>query len=254
MAWPADLGWHLPEDFQPNRRTVLLIHGLESNIASMRPLQTAFERWGAQVIQFDFPNDGPIARSGDRLREALMEFQRLRPAVNLVVVVHSMGGLVARSAPEVPSDGPSCVSDLFLLGTPNGGSRLAQAQPWLELFTDVLPNLPRLHNISADGLGEAATDLEPGSRFFRLLNAHWSPGGVRYFCGIGCRSFLSDDERAGMERELTRIFDSRDVPDLTRRQLLDLLRSDELKDGKGDGAVTVRSRDSLRLAAKRCSI
>ena len=53
-AWPSDLGLHVPDDFQPSRRTVLLIHGLESRAASMRPLQTAFGRWGVQAYSLTF--------------------------------------------------------------------------------------------------------------------------------------------------------------------------------------------------------
>jgi pimeloyl-ACP methyl ester carboxylesterase len=246
-VWPAALGLHVPDHFRPSQRTVLLIHGLESKAANMRPLQAAFERWGIQVILFDYPNDGPLGKSGTRLRDELLQFSQCHPDTSVVVIAHSMGGLVARYALEMPGDKPQCVSDLFMLGTPNDGSRLARAQPWLELFGDVLPELPRLHDLAADGLGEAADDLDPRSPFLTALNAQRTPEGVRYFCVLGRKSFL-DDERASIERELVQLSERRMTPDASRRLMLDMLRADELKDGHGDGAVTLRS---ARLATAR---
>ena len=243
-AWPANLGLHVPSGFQASRRAVLLIHGLESRAQSLRRMRAAFEHWGVQVLIFDFPNDGPVARSGEHLRDALDRFAKQFPDVRLVIVAHSMGGLVARYALEMPGARPASVSDLFLLGTPNRGSRLASTQPYLELVADVLLRLPHPEDIMADGLGEAATDLQPGSRFLTTLNAASRARRVRYFVGMGRRSFVSDAMRSGLEREWERHCDARHVADEVRRAVLDVLQAEELRDGQGDGAVTL---DSARL-------
>ena len=243
-TWPANLGLHVPSGFQASRRAVLLIHGLESRAQSLKRMRAAFEHWGVQVVVFDFPNDGPIARSGDHLRDALNQFANQFPNARLVIVAHSMGGLVARYALEMPGAKPASVSDLFLLGTPNRGSRLASTQPYLELVADVLLRLPYPEDIMADGTGEAATDLQPGSRFLTTLNAAGRAKRVRYFVGMGRKSFLSDAVRTGLEREWERHCDARHVADDVRHAVLDVLQAEELRDGHGDGAVTL---DNARL-------
>jgi pimeloyl-ACP methyl ester carboxylesterase len=237
--WPAHLGLHVPKDFDSAKRTIVLTHGLEGGSTSLRPMQLAFERSGVQVVIYDFPNDGPIAWSGDRLSKELIDLATRYPSLRLVVVAHSMGGLVARYALETPGKNPGCVADLFLLGTPNQGSRLSGAQPWLEFLLDVLPRPLRLADALTDGLGEAADDLLPGSRFLTALNARERTAGVRYHSIIGRKSFVSDQQRVSIEKELKGILEQRGVPAEKQRGILDLVNAEELQDGHGDGAVTV---------------
>jgi pimeloyl-ACP methyl ester carboxylesterase len=239
--WPVKFGLHLPKDFDPARRTVLLTHGLEAGTESLRPMQMAFEHWGAQVLLFDFPNDGPIAWSGDRLSKELGELVERYPKMKLAVVAHSMGGLVVRYAVEMPGKNSGCVTDVFLLGTPNAGSRLASVQPWLEVFQEVLPQPHRLFDTVTDGLGEAADDLQPGSRFLAALNARGRAADVRYYSIMGRKSVVSENQRAVIEREMVEMFKRRTTPDDIQRRILDALRSDELREGRGDGAVALSS-------------
>ena len=246
--WPAHLGLHLPKDFDSSKRTILLTHGLEGGVASLRPMQLAFEHSGIQVAMFDFPNDGPIAWSGEHLSKCLSELAERFPPIRLAIVAHSMGGLVTRSALETPGKAPGCVTDIFLLGTPNQGSRLSLAQPWLELVLEVLPRPHHMLDAMTDGLGEAASDMQPGSRFLNALNARDRVPGARYHLIMGRKSFVSDDQRTSIAKELNRLFERRSVAAETRRAVLDLLHAEELQDGLGDGAVTLRS---ARLAGVR---
>jgi pimeloyl-ACP methyl ester carboxylesterase len=239
--WPVGLGLHIPAEFDPSRRTVLLIHGLGSGIAKLRPMQAAFERWGVQVLTFDFPNDGPIAWSGDRLSAELGKLVQQYPKVHLVVVAHSMGGLVARYVLETPSKNPGCVTDLFLLGTPNAGSRLAHAQPWLELIQTILPHPNHALDVLNDGLGEANDDLQPGSRFLSMLNAQARPTDIRYYSVMGRKPFLNEAQRSAAEAALDGAFEQRPVARGARDHVLGVLRSDEFREGRGDGAVALTS-------------
>ena len=95
-SWPSHLGIHLPKDFDSSRPTVLLTHGLEGDALSLQPMTMVFVRRGVQVATFDFPNDGPIAWSGDRLSTELKELVVHHPRLHVAIVGHSMGGLVAR--------------------------------------------------------------------------------------------------------------------------------------------------------------
>ncbi len=217
--WPEGLGLHVPTGFNPARKTVLLIHGLESNTETLTGWQTAFERLGAQVLLFDYPNDGPIAWSGRKLGEDLQRLRASHPRAEPVVVAHSMGGLVIRSCLETPGQDPGGVSSVFFVGTPHHGSHLAKYQPILEALSQQhAPQWQRL----ADGLGEAAEDLAPDSQFLRRLNGQRPPGGVRYYCLAGRKGgpegLLPAKEDAGLPR-----------------------RFDELRPGRGDGCVAVSS-------------
>ena len=239
--WPDEKGLHLPDGFDPDRRTMLLVHGLEADAADLKPFAKACVDTEVQALLFDYPNDGPIAWSGDRLRSELGDLCKRYERLKLVIVAHSMGGLVARYALEVADHAPTCVTDLFMLGTPNHGTRLAGAQESIELVRALPAGTLFSGENLRDGLGEAARDLRPGSEFLEELEAGRRPAGVRYYVAIGRRSFLAEEQRAAIERELTDFFRRRKVPEEFRQVVLDALASDELRDGRGDGAVAVAS-------------
>lgn len=240
MEWPDGLGLHLPsEKLDPSRRTVLLLHGLEGGAATLRPLQLALNRWDVQILIFEYPNDGPLAWSGDRLSQELKRLVVEHPQLRLVLIGHSMGGLVARYTLETKDKNPGCVTDLFMLGTPHQGSRLSHAQEWLELVQEVLPRPHRMMDSMRDGLGEASDDLYPGSKFLKALNAQSRPAGIHYYNGLGRKSFFSSEQLLAIERGITDLFERRSIPVAQQRKILEILRIEELQTGRGDGAVSL---------------
>lgn len=239
--WPPQMGLHLPKPLHPAKRSVLLIHGLESEGRHLRRIREAFEAAGVQVLWFDYPNDGPPAWAGKRLSEELKALAAEHPRLRLAIVAHSLGGLVARYALEMPGLDPGNVTDLVCLGVPHEGSTLAGMQDWLELVCEGLPAGLRFDTSVRSGLGEASADLRPGSRFLAELNRQPRPGRVRYHLAIGSRAILTDRECAAVKQDLARFLDARDVPASRRERLLTLIACDELRTGKGDGAVTIRS-------------
>lgn len=239
--WPEDKGLHLPGGFDPHRRTLLLIHGLEAEATDLERFAAACEHADVQMLSFDYPNDGPIAWSGDRLRADLAGVAKKQPRLRLAIVGHSMGGLVARHALEAADTPPPCVSKLFMLGTPNHGSRLAGGQAALELVLTLrglrLPGADLLK----DGLGEAAVDLRPHSKFLTALNARRRPVSPPYYHAIGRRSFLTEPQRAALAEELPQLLARKKAPADLRAAVAGALESDELRDGRGDGVVSVAS-------------
>ena len=120
---------------------LLFVHGTfsttEGGFGQLKPatLKTLHARYGGRVIAFDHPTiaDDPIENArqffeiaGDRKLE-------------LDVVCHSRGGLVARSIAERPGDledlatGIS-VRTIVLVGVPSNGTILAKAKYWDELL------------------------------------------------------------------------------------------------------------------------
>ncbi|HEV3004498.1 MAG TPA: alpha/beta fold hydrolase [Pirellulales bacterium] len=239
--WPEGKGLHLPNGFDQERRSILLVHGLEAASDDLQPFARACHHADIQAILFDYPNDGPIAWSGDRLRSELDDLAEAHPRLKLAIVAHSMGGLAARYALESTDSPPKCVTHLFMLGTPNHGTALAGAQEWIELVRAVPARTLFSGENLCDGLGEAAVDLRPDSEFLKKLNDRKRPAGVRYYSAIGRQSFLAEKTRAAIERELADFFRRRKTPEEIGKVLLDALASDEMRDGKGDGAVAIAS-------------
>lgn len=239
--WPAEKGLHWPDDFAAGRRTMLLVHGLDADASDLRRFARACRGSDVQSILFDYPNDGPIAWSGDRLRTELDGFLLQHPKLRLVIVAHSMGGLVARHALEATDRPPRCVTHLFMLGTPNHGSQLAGAQSWGEILRAVPSGRLLSADLLRDGLNEAADDLQPGSKFLKTLNSRRRPAAVRYFGAIGRRSFISNDRRERLRSELEELFHRRKTATELQAAVLDALAAEELQDGRGDGAVAVTS-------------
>lgn len=165
--WPPEKGLQSPARIDPARRSVVFVHGLEAKGDAFDHYRKLFESAGAQVFEFNYPNDGPLVEAGERLRQDLLELQRSQPRLELVIVAHSMGGLVSRYALEAEGTHPQNVRHLFTLGTPHAGSNMAKFQLPLELLVQVLPDARSLKSIFEDGMGEAAIDLRPESRLDR---------------------------------------------------------------------------------------
>jgi pimeloyl-ACP methyl ester carboxylesterase len=110
----------------------------------------------------------------DQLERLLTEWPV--PVRELVIVGHSMGGLVARSAchhaGEAGQAWLSRLSKLMFLGTPHHGAPLERAGNWLHRVMDLSPYVApftRLSKLRSDGI----TDLRHGN----LLDADWADVG-----------------------------------------------------------------------------
>ena len=241
-TWPPGKGLQVPPKFDSRRQSVLLIHGLESNAAAMDGWRSGLESRGFQVLTFDYPNDGPLEWSGDRLSIELSRLTAEHPGFRVAIVAHSMGGLVSRYCLETPGKNPGCVTNLFLLGTPHQGSRLAGGQEWLELVFETLPNRSERWGTIRDGLGEAADDLKPGSLFLTRLNKQRLPPEVRYHSAIGNRGFMTAEQSRRAIKDTEAAMSRRAVSATRQAEILGILRqAEELQAERGDGVVSVNS-------------
>ena len=231
-------GLKRPGKVDGTKRSVLLIHGLESSKVELEPMRQAFIAWGVQTFTFVYPNDDSLIVAGSRLREQLIKLKSHYPGLRLVIVGHSAGGLVSRYAIEAKSPPPTCVTDLFTLGTPHQGSSLAIGQPWVELID--APWRDKLNPLSGmdDGVGQAVDQLLPASDFLKKLNANLRPKAIRYHTAAGRKGFLSANNR---NKLLAAMKGYRADGDRRKASILDALMGPELQTGKGDGAVTVES-------------
>jgi len=230
------------------RPLCVLVHGVESDAGIWDDLSAflAAEPRRVQVATFAYPNDESIERVAAELANRL---RALGPQA-VVLVGHSMGGLVARAVVEDPVLDPRTVRTLVLLGVPNQGSNLAgfrfaleaadtlrgahSAQPFARELVATMVDHWR------DGLGEAGGDLLPGSVCLGKLAQRGRNPQVEYHAVLGTRSVLRDEQLADLRHAVAAALADRGLAKAVRprleRWLADL---DEIVDGKGDGAVSV---------------
>ena len=131
--WPDPGRAPQPEVAAP--RAIVFVHGIFSSHDSFRRMHqnfyedTRFKDF--ELFYYDYDFNEALAKNGARLADALAS--RFGSSDFLIIVAHSMGGLVSRLALlSRPLDFVQC---LFLLGTPNvGAMRTAQ----LALLADAL--------------------------------------------------------------------------------------------------------------------
>ncbi|PDT87269.1 alpha/beta hydrolase [Bradyrhizobium sp. Y36] len=101
---------------------VVLLHGIARTSASLRKLERALRASGFTTLNIDYSSRRkPIAALADDIHEAVAGFaERDAP---LHFVAHSMGGLVARA--YIAKYRPDRLAGVVMLGTPNGGSEVA---------------------------------------------------------------------------------------------------------------------------------
>lgn len=175
-------GYALPMSLQraaPARdrvpRLVVFLHGLCMNERGwQRPEHLRFREWatarlGADVAYVRYNTGLRISTSGARLA-ALLEGQTTAP--ELILVGHSMGGLVARSAlhqaEEAGLSWPRRVSRLACLGSPHEGAHLERLGNHANRMLGASPftrPFMRLGNLRSDGI----RDL----RFGHLIESDW---------------------------------------------------------------------------------
>jgi pimeloyl-ACP methyl ester carboxylesterase len=242
FAFTLDERWlEQPQD----RPLIVLIHGYGAGTRSLAEFQAKLKQQHWPSATFSYPNDGPLAESGIRLAAELRQFREKYPLRPVVLVAHSMGGLVARVAVEDPNLDPGNVKRLILICTPNHGTRWAQVPSGFDVWEHLrqLPerSVPEVFRRSiADGLNEARSDLKPHSKFLRELNGRQRNPNVRYSLILGTEAPCSAAEiaelRGRVKRSLTQSQPGRIVLPKVDSFLEDF---DELESGKGDWVVAV---------------
>ncbi len=160
-------------------RVLLLVHGLcMSDLGWCRSGhdhgQALGRALGATPVYACYNSGLHISQNGRALAEqleALVPDWPL-PLNELMIVGHSMGGLVARSAIAIAQQAghrwPKLLGKLVFLGTPHHGAPLERAGNWLHRVMDLSPYVApftRLSRLRSAGI----TDLRHGN----LLDAHW---------------------------------------------------------------------------------
>jgi len=168
---------------RPRPRLVLLIHGLCMNDLQWHTShegqpadhgQTLCAALDASALYLRYNTGRHVSTNGQALADLLEQLHKRwpTPLQELVVVAHSMGGLVIRSAVHKARarglQWPSVLKSIVFLGTPHHGAPLERAGNWIDLLLGSTPwsaPFTRLTQLRSAGI----TDL----RYGFVTDADW---------------------------------------------------------------------------------
>ena len=251
MVREADLSSYrllLADEWQAadaNKPVVIVVHGYNSCPAKNQAMFNAVREAGYPCGTFAYPNDYTIAASAELLSSELRRFAREHPARRVVLVCHSMGGLVARACVEDALYDPGNVDRLIMIAPPNCGTAIAHFAMGTDLWEHWISRKEggpwrRVRDSVVDGLGEAADELCPGSAFLDELNARPRNPRVQYSVILGTGARMTEAEMEWLRESVVRKLAKVPGAEGGAKRLDTLLRDlDELVEGKGDGVVAV---------------
>lgn len=229
-----------PADFGTTNKVALFIHGFTANATYMRPLMTHFAENGYVAMAFNYPCYDGIDRAAKRLSDLLKEFDELSDSSiskhRIVVVGHSMGGLVARALVGLEG-GHKYVRKVFTLGTPHGGtlvdSRLIYSLVnWGESLSGLVRGGFSKSSLSAKQLMRADG---PEAFLDKLAKAKVPTGLVKFHSISGGKSYLTIGSNPLFER------------------VMNLVIQHQLNDPNNDGLVRESSSDLSRPEFAECA-
>jgi pimeloyl-ACP methyl ester carboxylesterase len=245
----AKYGIRLEDGWQrvdPAKPVVILVHGFNStprqNAALLAPIREA----GFPCGTFAYPNDYLIRNSAQLLSSELHRLSLQYPRRHVILICHSMGGLVARACVEDSLYDPGNVERLVMIAPPTHGTIIAHFAVGTDLWEHWLSRKDgwpweRLRDSIVDGLGEAAGDLCPQSDFLTELNARPLNPRVRYTVLLGTGARLSEGQVAWIRDSVCESLAKLPGGARSAQDLEALLADiDELVEGKGDGIVAVK--------------
>jgi len=232
---------------------VLLVPGMLAGDDTMSAIRLSLRSAKIPVAMFRYDSQLGVDRIATRLASVLAAEAERLPNRDLVLVTHSMGGVVARCVVESPECQIKNVSDLIMIAPPNGGSSLAalsgtDLQDLLQTFQAV--ELKAILNEDSFGLldntlnlflGNAKKDLAPGSELLVRLNAGQRNPAIKYSILAGTKGPIPPLARGFGQLLIGRMIAQNPEAAPGLRKVLAVADRDEWIQGLGDGVVSVKS-------------
>lgn len=89
-------GVYFLEKYDPSRIPVLFVHGIDGSPDNFRYLIERLDRQRFQAWVYYYPSGARLGLVADHLAQTVLQVERHYRVTTLVVIAHSMGGLVAR--------------------------------------------------------------------------------------------------------------------------------------------------------------
>ena len=145
VVMPFERLWMAPDRLRPCARPLVLVHGYACSRSVWWWLRARLEAAGHTVASVSlYPPYTSIGKLVPQLRQRVEEVCRETGADQVVLIAHSMGGLVCRS--YLARHGGQRVERLVTIASPHAGTELARI-----------------------GIGQNAREMEPGSLWLRDL-------------------------------------------------------------------------------------
>ena len=177
----AKLGISRIPESRPAGPPVVLVHGMDSSPKAVAGASRALATRGYDVYVFHYSSESRISDSGLFLGRELRDLHRtVKQKISLVTL--SLGGVIALYAIERDPAYSGIVNRFIACAPPFKGAGLARYRP-LSALKNALGGLAAqgLGKVLVfRGLGDAAMDLEPGSKLLTLLNQGRRKRGVKY--------------------------------------------------------------------------
>ncbi len=240
VSMDLDSDWRSRTEERP---LVVCLHGLKSQAEKFSDLRSHLRQHGIATASISYNDQLSIDESANQVSQFVAHHFSGAKHPKLVLIGHSMGGLVAREWTEDATLNNQSIVGLITVGTPHRGSNWASLPPLLDFFaggqldsSDLIDVL--LHRPSAAGL----SDLTCDSAFLKTLNSRPRRADVRYTTIVGTGSPVSAPEVEQLRETLKQMDQDGSIVRLVRPRIRPLLESfDELVAGKGDGVVSVES-------------
>ena len=249
LAEPLEFGLRMDPKWETRDASmplVVVIHGYNSGPVQAGELLDLPRTENMPCGLFHYPNDQSIAESAQLLSRELKELAKTAQGRDVVLVTHSMGGVLARETIENPKLDPGNVSRLIMISPPNQGSQLARFAILMDLweFLGALLESDEYRSVFAaveDGLGEASVDLEPGSVFLTRLNRRDRNPNVKYSILTGVAAPIPARDLQAIRNRLNKLAErSRWLKFMVSKCDRVLADLDEVIDGRGDGVVSYK--------------
>lgn len=234
----ADQNWRQDATIHP---VVILLHGLKGDARNFEPFRDFLRRQGYPTAMVRYDDRSPIAETAVKVSAAARKTFEGAVPQGVVLIGHSMGGLVAREWAERDGLWNAKVRSLVTVASPHGGSNWAAMPPLLNLIADGRMASDDIVGLLTHEPADAGTrDLIPESDFLTSLNARPRKTGVAYLTVVGTRSPLNPSQLGQLNQMLQSLDREGSLLRLLRPRIAPLIDSfEELESGQGDGVVAV---------------
>jgi len=151
LAYLKEYGWKLYflEEYDPEKTPVLFVHGANGHPGNFGTLINSMDRNRFQPWVMAYPSGARLAKSGNALADMLRRARLQYAFEDLIVVAHSMGGLVSRAGIlDYAQDKSRCLVPRYItFSTPwNGHSAVSMGLDYAPVvipsWYDMLPENP----------------------------------------------------------------------------------------------------------------
>lgn len=167
-------GVYFLEAYDPERVPVLFVHGIGGSPRDFAAIIEGMDRRQLQPWVYYYPSGAGLTAVAAHLEQTIMKLERQLGFEKLLVVAHSMGGLIARAFILTHEDarGRAAIPLFLTVAAPWGGNEAARfgvenAPAVVRSWRDIVPESPflsRLFYAGGDGDGDGDADAAAGRR------------------------------------------------------------------------------------------